>query len=353
MKLVTIIGARPQFIKAGTLSRYIQKTPGIEEVLVHTGQHYDNKMSDIFFKELKIPKPKYNLNVGGLTHGAMTGKMIEKIEPILFQEKPDWIILYGDTNSTLAGAIAASKLNIKIAHIEAGLRSFNLQMPEEINRILADRVSNLLFCPTQVAVDNLKKEGFNNYDAQVVLVGDIMYEGSLFYSKLKKRPPSVSTNSFVLATLHRAENTNNKDKLQKILRGLDVLGQSKDVVIPLHPRTKTKMEEFHLGYHNIDFIEPVSYLEMNWLLEKSEFVLTDSGGLQKEAYFFKKPCITLRNETEWKELVDNSVNLLVGDDDQKIIDASDLSWLDDSGFEKLLYGNGETSKKIIKYLTNF
>lgn len=353
MKLLTIIGARPQFIKAGTLSRYILQQDDIEEVMVHTGQHYDDKMSDIFFEELKIPKPDYNLKIGGIGHGAMTGQMIEKIEPILLKEKPDWIILYGDTNSTLAGAIAAKKLNLKIAHIEAGLRSFNMDMPEEVNRIIADRVSNMLFCPTQTAVENLNQEGFEYFDSKVSFVGDIMYEGSLFYSSLKKKPFGIPVDSMVLATIHRAENTNDKYILESILNGLDTLAETKNVILPLHPRTKTKMKEFNLKYYNINFIDPVGYLEMNWLLDKCDYVMTDSGGLQKEAYFFNKPCITLRNETEWKELVENSVNVLVGHNYQKIIDSSKLLWLDKAGFEKKLYGNGETSKNIINQLANF
>lgn len=350
MKLLTIIGARPQFIKAGTLSRYILKQEDVEEILVHTGQHYDDKMSDIFFKELEIPKPHYNLNIGGLSHGAMTGQMIEKLEPILIKEKPNWVILYGDTNSTLAGAIAAKKLNIKIAHIEAGLRSYNMQMPEEVNRIIVDRVSNFLFCPTHTAVRNLQQEAFNNFDTQILNVGDVMYEGSLFYSKRKKKPPQVQESKFILATLHRAENTDSKEKLESILSALNQIAQLKKVVLPIHPRTKMRMEKFNFNFKHIQFINPVGYLEMNWLLNKCDFVITDSGGLQKEAYFFKKPCITLRQETEWKELVDNKVNLLVGYDYDLIIESSNLNWVDNSAFETMLYGDGNTSKMIIEAL---
>ena len=350
MKLLTIIGARPQFIKAGTLSRYILQQDDIEEVLVHTGQHYDDKMSDIFFKELEIPKPHYNLNVGGLAHGAMTGQMIEKLEPILIKEKPNWVILYGDTNSTLAGAIAAKKLNIKIAHIEAGLRSYNMQMPEEINRIIADRMSNFLFCPTHTAVSNLKQEAFENFDTQIMNVGDIMYEGSLFYSKRKKKPSEVPEKTFILATLHRAENTDSKEKLKSILSALDYLAKSKNIILPIHPRTKSKIKEFNLKFDRIQFIEPVGYLQMNWLLHHCEYVMTDSGGLQKEAYFFKKPCITLRQETEWKELIENKINLLVGYDYNLIIESSNLNWVDYAAFEKMLYGDGNTSEMIIKAL---
>lgn len=350
MKLLTIIGARPQFIKAGTLSRYILQQDNIEEILVHTGQHYDDKMSDIFFKELEIPKPDYNLNIGGLSHGAMTGQMIEKLEPILIKEKPDWVIIYGDTNSTLAGAITAKKLNIKIAHIEAGLRSYNIQMPEEVNRIIADRVSNFLFCPTQIAVSNLQKEAFENFETQILNVGDIMYEGSLFYSKLKKQPSEVSEKTFILATLHRAENTDSKEKLKSILSALNHLAKSINIILPIHPRTKSKIKEFNLMFDNIQFINPVGYLEMNWLLHECEYVITDSGGLQKEAYFFKKPCITLRGETEWKELIDNKVNLLVGHDYDFILESSNLNWVDYLAFDKMLYGDGNTSEMIIQAL---
>ena len=350
MKLLTIIGARPQFIKAGTLSRYILQQDNIEEILVHTGQHYDDKMSDIFFEELEIPKPDYNLNIGGLSHGAMTGQMIEKLEPILIKEKPDWVIIYGDTNSTLAGAITAKKLNIKIAHIEAGLRSYNIQMPEEVNRIIADRVSNFLFCPTQIAVSNLQKEAFENFETQILNVGDIMYEGSLFYSKLKKQPSEVSEKTFILATLHRAENTDSKEKLKSTLSALNHLAKSINIILPIHPRTKSKIKEFNLMFDNIQFINPVGYLEMNWLLHECEYVITDSGGLQKEAYFFKKPCITLRGETEWKELIDNKVNLLVGHDYDFILESSNLNWVDYLAFDKMLYGDGNTSEMIIQAL---
>ena len=353
MKLLTIVGARPQFIKAGTLSRYISNNTDIQEVIVHTGQHYDDKMSDIFFTELKIPKPNYNLNIGGLGHGAMTGKMIEKLEPILIKENPDWVIIYGDTNSTLAGAIAAKKLNIKIAHIEAGLRSNNMQMPEEINRILADRISNYLFCPTETAVFNLRKEGFKTFDSKILNVGDIMYEGSLFYSKLKKIPDKLDDKLFILATIHRAENTDNKEILKNILTALDHISLQKKVVLPLHPRTKHKIQEFSLNFQNIKFINPVGYLEMNWLLDQCDYVMTDSGGLQKEAYFFKKPCITLRQETEWQELIENKVNILAGNDNNSIIEASNLNWIQKSGFQKNLYGNGKTSEMIINALVNY
>ena len=353
MKILTVIGARPQFIKAGTLSRYILNQNGIDEVIVHTGQHYDDNMSTIFFNELKIPKPNYNLNIGGLGHGEMTGKMMELLEPIVIKEKPDWLLVYGDTNSTLAGALVAVKLKIKIAHIEAGLRSFDMNMPEEINRILTDRISNVLLCPTDNAMNNLLKEGFKSFDVVFSNVGDIMYEGSLFYRKLKKQPKSIGKSKFILCTFHRAENTDEKFKLEGILNALAQIAKKQKVIVPLHPRTKKKIEEFELSKVGITFIEPVSYLEINWLLDSCEFVITDSGGLQKEAYFFSKPCITLRQQTEWIELVQNNVNILTGTEEKKIVEAANLDWLKKEAFDKLLYGDGKTCLKIIKTLQAF
>lgn len=350
MKILTIIGARPQFIKAGTLSRYINGQKEISEVIVHTGQHYDNNMSRIFFDELKIPKPNYNLNIGGLGHGEMTGKMMEMLEPIVIKEKPDFILVYGDTNSTLAGALVAVKLKIKIAHVEAGLRSYNMSMPEEINRIITDRISNFLFCPTNNAINNLKKEGFDSFDVNLLNVGDIMYEGSLFYRKIKKRPNRIEDGKFILSTFHRAENTDSKDNLMGILSALIEIAKSQRVIVPLHPRTKKLIEKLNLPKGDILFIDPVSYLEMNWLLSNCDFVITDSGGLQKEAYFYSKPCITMRQQTEWIELIDNNVNILVGTNKEKIVEASNLSWFKRIGFNKLLYGDGTTSSKIIEAL---
>lgn len=354
MKILTIVGARPQFIKAGTLSRYISNLKDVSEVIVHTGQHYDNNMSDIFFEELKIPKPNYNLNIGGLTHGEMTGRMIEALENIVVKEKPDWILIYGDTNSTLAGAIVASKLKIKIAHVEAGLRSFNMEMPEEINRIIADRLSKILFCPTENAIDNLRNEGFQNFDISILNVGDIMYEGALFYYKHMEKPTFITEDSnFVLATLHREENTDNSERLKAILNALNDFAESKKVIIPLHPRTKKKIEELDFKTNSIEFVDPVSYLNMIWLINHSEFVVTDSGGLQKEAYFFKKACVTLREETEWLELIEHNVNILVGSNSEKIKEALQMEWLNPKSFDMKLYGEGKTSSLIIKSLQNF
>jgi len=349
MKILTILGARPQFIKAGTVSREIEKYDDIHEVIVHTGQHYDANMSDIFFDEMKIPKPDYFLGIGGKSHGAMTGQMMEKIEEVALQEKPDWIMVYGDTNSTLAGALVASKLHIRLAHIEAGLRSFNMQMPEEVNRILTDRVSNVLFCPTDTAVENLKEEGFEHFDSHMIKSGDVMYDGALFYRQFAKKPSIDLNKNYILATVHRAENTDDPKRLRSIFHALDTIGKGTQVVLPLHPRTQKILEQLQITLTNINFIEPVGYLEMVWLLEHSSMVVTDSGGLQKEAYFFKKPCITLRDETEWVELVENRFNVLVGADKDLIIDRYN-NYLFNNAFEMNLYGNGDASKKIVEEL---
>lgn len=350
MKILTILGARPQFIKAGSLSRALKKYPQIQEVIVHTGQHYDANMSDIFFTQLGIPKPDYYLGVGGSTHGAMTGRMIEKIEEVAILEKPDWILVFGDTNSTLAGAIVASKLHIKLAHVEAGLRSFNIKMPEEVNRILTDRVSNLLFCPTDQAINNLKNEGFDNFDCKIVKSGDIMLDGAIFYSDLCKIPDEIDSNDFVLATIHRAENTDNNDRLLSIIEALNEISEDIDVILPIHPRTRKIILDLNYKL-NFKIIDPVGYLEMIWLIKNSSMVITDSGGLQKEAYFFKKPCITMRDETEWVELVNKGVNSLVGANKINIISAY-KNMKRSHDFEGNIYGEGNTSNIIIEYLLN-
>ena len=351
MKILTILGARPQFIKAGSVSREIAKHNEIEEVIVHTGQHYDANMSDIFFDEMKIPKPNYFLGIGGKSHGAMTGQMIEKIEEVVLKEKPDWVMVYGDTNSTLAGAIVASKVHVKLAHIEAGLRSFNMNMPEEINRILTDRISNILFCPTETAVQNLKNEGYENFNCKIVKSGDVMQDGAIFYKKLATKPCINIKNDFVLCTIHRAENTDDDNRLTDIFKALNEIAKEKQVILPLHPRTKKIIENLKLNIQNLTVIEPVGYLEMVWLIDNCSLIMTDSGGLQKEAYFFEKQCITLRDETEWVELVDNGFNTLVGADYNKILNAYRSIEI----FKNLdidLYGNGIASSKIINEILN-
>ncbi len=351
MKIVTIIGARPQFIKAAAVSREIEKYKDLEEIIVHTGQHFDQNMSDIFFKELHIPKPNYNLDINGLNHGAMTGAMLKKIEEVLLKEKPDWVLVYGDTNSTLAGALAASKLHIKTAHVEAGLRSFNMKMPEEINRILTDRISNLLFCPTNQAVENLKKEGFENFDfARIVKSGDVMQDAAIFYSSLAKKPENIDEKDFILSTVHRAENTDNEKRITEIFSTLNEIAKETPVILPLHPRTKKILENLKIDTSNIKIVEPVGYLQMVWLLKNSKLVMTDSGGLQKEAFFFKKPCITLRDETEWVELVENGFNKIVGANKEKIKQAYKEMKEANLDFQIDLYGGGKASEKIVKEL---
>jgi len=346
MKILTILGARPQFIKAGTVSREIANHDQLNEVIVHTGQHYDENMSDIFFEEMKIPTPNYFLGIGGKSHGAMTGQMIEKIEEVALQEKPDWIMVYGDTNSTLAGAIVASKLHIKLAHIEAGLRSFNMKMPEEVNRILTDRISNALFCPTDTAIENLRNEGYDDFDCSVVKSGDVMQDGAMFYKTLAVKPNCSIEKNYILVTVHRAENTDDVNRLKDIFDALDKIAKEKQVILPLHPRTKNIIEGLELNLENLTIIEPIGYLEMIWLIDNCDLVMTDSGGLQKEAFFFKKPCITLRDETEWIELVNNGFNVLVGADSEKILSTYE-SFNFNSDFNIDLYGNGQASKKIV------
>lgn len=350
MKLLTIIGARPQFIKAATVSRAIAESEGIREVIVHTGQHYDANMSDIFFEELSIPRPDHHLGIGGGPHGQMTGRQLEAIEQVLMQEKPDMVLVYGDTNSTLAGALAAAKLHIPVAHVEAGLRSFNRRMPEEINRILTDHVSDILFAPTETAVRNLAAEGVA--PSKCHLVGDVMYDASLFYRDRARQPGwfdalGISPDGFALATIHRAENTDDPTRLAGILRGLGEAGIP--VVLPLHPRTRGRLRECGITpAANLHVVDPVGYLEMVWLEANCRLIATDSGGVQKEAYFFAKPCVTLRDETEWVELVEGGWNVLVGANQQMISDAlgsaqAFTNWVP-------IYGQGDASSRIIEAL---
>lgn len=355
MQVLTIIGARPQFIKAAVLSRYIKDNPqlGVSETIVHTGQHYDQNMSDIFFMEMDIPHPDYNLHIGSGSHGKMTGLMLEKIEELLLELKPDAVLVYGDTNSTLAGALAASKLHIPVAHVEAGLRSFMMAMPEEQNRCLTDHLSTWLFCPTDTAVKNLKKEGIiscaerPSADSKYVgKTGDIMYDATLYYRKktIKVDVPD----DFILLTIHRAENTDDPMRLKSIVNAINALSE-KNFIFPVHPRTKKILAEQRLEFaSHVKLIEPVGYLEMLKYEEACTVVLTDSGGVQKEAFFFKKPCITMRDSTEWVELVDSGWNTLTGADSEKIISA--LKTVKIPGQYSELYGDGKTAEKIIEIL---
>ena len=353
MKILTIVGARPQFVKAAALSREFSKHNGIDEIIVHTGQHFDENMSDVFFEEMEIPKPKYNLNINSVGHGAMTGRMLEEIEKLLITEKPDLLLVYGDTNSTIAGALAAKKIHIKVAHVEAGLRSFNMEMPEEVNRILTDRISDYLFCPTDTAIKNLKKEGYEHIDCSIINCGDVMQDAANFYATKSADKSSVfkslNVQNFILCTLHRAENTDNKSRLVSIVNALNEVNKTIPVIMPIHPRTKNKIIEQGIDL-NFKAIPPVGYFDMIELLKNCRLVMTDSGGLQKEAFFFKKNCITLRDQTEWVELVENKVNVLVGADYEKIISAVNISFNQKTSFDINLYGNGKACQNITNYL---
>ncbi|MFN8341543.1 MAG: UDP-N-acetylglucosamine 2-epimerase (non-hydrolyzing) [Cyclobacteriaceae bacterium] len=353
-KVVTVVGARPQFVKAATVSRALRDHP-IEEVLVHTGQHHDANMSDIFFTEMEIPSPRYNLAIQGLGHGAMTGRMLEKIEEVLLLEKPDYLMVYGDTNSTLAGALAASKLHIPVVHVEAGLRSFNMEMPEEVNRILTDRISNILFCPTQTAVKNLQKEGFDQFGCEIIQNGDVMFDAAQYYRQRAvqsgiAKQLNIRQGQFCLVTLHRAENTNDVARLRSICNALNEIHNELPVVLPLHPRTKGFLKEHQIPL-NVIVVDPVGYFDMLSLLDQCRLVFTDSGGLQKEAYFFNKFCITLRDQTEWIELVDAGANALAGANQQLIVSLFHQHKQDISGFADQLYGDGHAAAKIAERLS--
>ena len=349
MKLVTVIGARPQFIKAAVVSRALQKYENIEEVIVHTGQHYDPDMSEIFFSELSIPKPKFNLNVSDYSHAEMTARMMMAVEDVFYKVKPDLVMVYGDTNSTLAASLVASKLHIPVAHVEAGLRSFNKSMPEEINRILTDHVSSYLFAPTKDALKNLQNEGFAK--GQVFEVGDVMYDATkLFYD------PTLENRfgkNYILTTLHRAENTNDLEILQKFLREIGQVSHFIPVIFPIHPRTKKIINRNKLTLDttgSLRVINPVGYKEMLSLIANSLLVLTDSGGLQKEAYFMDKKCVTYRNETEWTELIDVGWNKLIKPNTQSFTRELIDEFLAENVSYSELYGGGNASSKIASIL---
>jgi UDP-GlcNAc3NAcA epimerase len=357
MKIVTVVGARPQFIKAAALSRAIRARcdARLTEVLVHTGQHHDEKMSDVFFDELGIGAPKVNLAIAGGSHGAMTGRMLEAIERVLVDEAPDMTLVYGDTNSTLAAALAASKLHIPIAHVEAGLRSFNMRMPEEVNRIVADRLSTLLLCPTDAAVENLAREGIT---AGVHNVGDVMYDVALHFAALAETRSALlgrrglQPRRYVLATCHRAENTDDRNRLEGIVRGLSGIATTRPVVLPLHPRTRGKLREFGLeaALGGITLIEPVSYLDMVTLEKNAEVIVTDSGGVQKEAFFYRVPCVTVRDETEWVETVACGANTLAGADPAAIVGAVERALAVHPASTPSPYGDGRAAEKILDAL---
>jgi UDP-GlcNAc3NAcA epimerase len=354
MKILTVIGARPQFIKAAAVSRLLRAAPGTSEVLVHTGQHYDGNMSDVFFDELGIPAPDHHLGVGSGSHGAMTGRMLEKIESVVLAEKPDALLVYGDTNSTLAGALAAAKLHVSVAHVEAGLRSFNMRMPEEVNRLLTDHVSKWLFCPTWAAVDNLKREGIA--DGRVRLVGDVMYDVAL-----AARDPGrtvdrwgVRPGNYILATVHRAENTDDPARLAAIFGGLAEVAPRVPVVLPLHPRTRAVLKRDSVaGTAGVHLTDPVGYLDMACLERHARLVVTDSGGVQKEAFFHRVPCVTLRDETEWVELVEMGWNRLVPPTTPTAVRDGILAALESKDRRDPpadLYGGGKAAERIVQHL---
>ena len=354
-KIITIVGARPQFVKAATLSRQFSLL-GVDEKIIHTGQHYDANMSDVFFEEMEIPKPTYNLDIHGVGHGAMTGRMLEGIEEILLNELPDGVLVYGDTNSTLAGALAASKLHIPVVHVEAGLRSFNMQMPEEINRILTDRISDLLLCPTDTAIHNLQREGFNNFNTKIVKNGDVMQDAAIFYAAKAEEKSnvlkSINLSRYILATIHRQENTDSPENLQNIIAGLNEINRQTPVVVPIHPRTRNILAQLKI-VPACKLIDPVGYFDMIVLLKNCEMVITDSGGVQKEAFFFGKHCITMREQTEWVELVENGFNTLTGSDAEKIVTAYEQTKQKKSDFSINLYGKGQAAEVAAKEIFSF
>ncbi len=379
MKIVTVIGARPQIIKAAALSRVIKNNFSnvINEVIVHTGQHYDENMSQVFFDELGIPQPNYNLRIGSASHGRQTALMVEGIEEILLEEKPDYLVLYGDTNSTLAGAIAASKIHIPIVHIEAGLRSFNKKMPEEINRIMCDHSSTLLFSPTQTGFNNLLREGFSANTKMpftadnpgVFHCGDVMFDNSLFFKDVTLDKSKILTDNelqarnFILATIHRNNNTDEPERLNAIFSSILRISEDFEieVVLPLHPRTSkllvknldSDLYEKIQQSKRLKLIPPVSFLDMIALESNCKLIMTDSGGVQKEAYFFEKPCIILRSETEWKEIVEEGTAIVVNADENKIFAAYDyFSEYEGMSFPSI-FGDGKAAEFICEtMLTN-
>lgn len=362
-KIVSIIGARPQFIKAAALSRSIRhindKENVINDIIIHTGQHYDYNMSEVFFKEMDMPTPSYHLGIGGCSQGAMTGRMIEAIEEILVKEKPDWTVIYGDTNSTLAGALAAVKLHLPIAHIEAGLRSFNRLMPEEINRILADQCSDILFTPVESATQQLLREGISR--DKIVQVGDVLYDAALHYQKIAQEQSRIleknvlTSKEYVLATIHRAENTDHPQRLREIFLGLQEIANETTVVLPLHPRTKMVLDRLNLltsFSSNLKMIDPVGYIDMIQLETNAKVIITDSGGVQKEAYFFQVPCLTMREETEWSELVGHGFNQLVPANCQEIVKRFQICTEVKFDLNRSLYGKGAATFQILHHLLN-
>lgn len=357
MNIVIIVGARPQFVKAAVVSRAMQRAAengvAVQESIIHTGQHYDHGMSSIFFEEMDIPQPVCDLGVHGLSHGGMTGRMLEGIENYLLDQRPDRVLVYGDTNSTLAGALAAAKLGIPAAHVEAGLRSYNRSMPEEINRVLTDHASTILFCPTAAAMDNLAAEGVADEPGRrrVVYSGDVMYDAFLYY-QARNRPPGFPVpEEYALATVHRAENTDDPGRLAELVRSLNDVAGRLPVVLPLHPRTRARMEQAGLAFSDDVLAAPsVGYLEMLHLLQGCRLVLTDSGGLQKEAFFQQRPCVTLRSETEWTELVDLGVNRIAGIRTADVAACVEHFLSHEPDWSARPYGDGHAAETIVEWL---
>lgn len=357
MKILTVVGARPQFIKAASVSRIIRKTRGVTEILVHTGQHYDRNMSAVFFSELELPNANVFLGIGSAPHGQQTGRMLEALEAALQKHLPDWVLVYGDTNSTLAGALAAAKLRIPIAHVEAGLRSFNRAMPEETNRVVSDHVSDLLFTPTKTASENLLREGISA--KRITKVGDVMYDAALFYAKIAQRRSKVLAElklvprEYVLATVHRAENTDDPSRIKAIIDALRHLSRDLPVILPLHPRTVTVLARMGLAAGvGVRIVPPAGYLDMLMLERNAHTIVTDSGGVQKEAYFHRVPCITLRNETEWVELVDAGWNQLLAPDKRALstrLKAAVRDFRRPANYPRL-YGSGHAAELIVNRL---
>ncbi len=354
-RFLYVIGARPQFIKMAAVNRAAKKSVEHEQLIVHTGQHYDANMSDIFFEELEIPKPNYNLSVSNLPHGAMTGRMLEGLEEILLKEKPDWVVVFGDTNSTLAGALAAVKQQIPCAHVEAGLRSYNRAMPEEINRVVADQCADLLLTPTPVATNHLRSEGVP--EKRIREVGDVMHDVALYYrDKVSEKELSrfgVKSKEFILATVHRAENTDDSSRLRAIIEGLIAVAKNHKLLIPLHPRTRAVLERegwLEEFANSVELLDPLGYKEMVLLESNAKAVITDSGGVQKEAFFFQTPCLILRDETEWVELVEKGYHSLVKVETDTLPDLLDEAIARSYDWSQPLYGSGDAGDKIVEAL---
>lgn len=354
MKVTSILGVRPQFVKASVVSRELRKKH--EEILIHTGQHYDYQMNKVFFEQLNIPEPDYHLNIGSGTHGYQTGEMLKKIEEVLLKEKPDLVLTYGDTNSTLAGALAASKLQIKTAHVESGLRSFDRSMPEEVNRILTDHCSDILFCPTQNAVDNLRNEGITE---KIHLTGDVMVDSLLHNREIAENKSTIlndlglKSKEYLVATIHRASNTDNEKNLKNIVDAFSELNET--IIFPLHPRTEKFLKKY--GFYerlksSVILTQPLGFLEFIKLMDHARMILTDSGGVQKEAYILKVPCITLRENTEWIETVDDGWNVLVGTDKEKIVNLVDEFTPSIKTYQNR-FGNGDACKRVCDILNQF